>query len=200
MKMTPQDTLGKRVKNCRKQMSLSLRQLASKTSLTASFISQVEHDQTNPSIDSLRRIAEALGVSILYFLTDQREQHTFAHSRMGTLLKHVCAVRSNARPKLFLPVSGLTYELLSPDLARKMETILGRIEPGTGNVARRLREPTEEFIFVLSGVLRVGLDNDEYDLQAGDSIYFEGNQMRKLECASPNQSAEWISVITPPVF
>lgn len=42
-----------------------------------------------------------------------------------------------------------------------MKAICGRLAPGTGNVARRLRKPTEEFIFVLSGASCVGLDAGE---------------------------------------
>ncbi|MEW5719924.1 MAG: helix-turn-helix transcriptional regulator, partial [Chloroflexota bacterium] len=61
----PPDSMGNRVKERRTEIGLSLRELADKADLTASFISQVERNQTKPSIDSLRRIAEALGVSIL---------------------------------------------------------------------------------------------------------------------------------------
>jgi transcriptional regulator with XRE-family HTH domain len=166
--------------------------------LTASFINQIERGQTNPSIDSLRRIAEALQVSILYFLSD----HTLPPSRVPKTksLAYAPAVRANARPQLTLPVSGVTYELLTPGLAHKMEAISGRLAPGTNNVARRLREPTEEFLYVLSGSLCVGLDSGEHTLNAGDSIYFSGTALQKLACASKKEDAVWISVITPPVF
>jgi quercetin dioxygenase-like cupin family protein len=81
-----------------------------------------------------------------------------------------------------------------------MEPIFGRLSPGTGNVARRLRKPTEEFIFVLVGKLLIGVGEEEYILNAGDSIYFEGYDLQKLACASEAEDVIWISVITPPVF
>jgi uncharacterized cupin superfamily protein len=81
-----------------------------------------------------------------------------------------------------------------------MEAFLGQLSPGTGNVARRLRKPTEELIYVLSGALLVELETGSYVLNSGDSIYFEGEMLRKLECASQNEDASWISVITPAVF
>jgi transcriptional regulator with XRE-family HTH domain len=193
------DSLGQRIRLRRKSVGLSLRELAAKAGVTASFISQVERGQTNPSIDSLRRIAEALQVSILHFLSD----HVLAQPKsvqVSAPFKYVPIVRANARSKLTLPGSGVTYELLTPDLAHKMEAFCGCLSPGTGNVARRLREPTEELIYVLSGSLCVGLDSEEHTLHAGDSIYFEGVALRKLACASKKQDAVWISVITPPVF
>ena len=191
------DSLGHRIQVRRKQAGHSLRELAAQTDLTASFISQVERGQTNPSIDSLRRIAEALQVSILYFLSDHTQPKTRAPKNKS--LAYDPCVRANARSQLTLPVSGVTYELLTPDLAHKMEAVCGRLAPGTGNVARRLREPTEEFIYVLAGALCVGLDSGEHILQAGDSIYFSGTTLQKLACAS-KEDAVWISVITPPVF
>lgn len=81
-----------------------------------------------------------------------------------------------------------------------MKAICGRLAPGTGNVARRLREPTEEFIFVLSGASCVGLDAGEQILCSGDSIYFSGAKLHKLACAFQKEDAVWISAITPPVF
>jgi DNA-binding XRE family transcriptional regulator len=193
------DSIGSRIKQRRTEIGLSLRELAGKTNLTASFISQVERCQVNPSIDSLRRIAEALDVSVLYFLSDGHPDQALVPETQAPLLKYDPVVRSKFRPKLVLPVSGVSYELLSPYLARKMEAFSGRLAPGTGNVARRLREPTEEFIYVLSGALLVGLDGGEHTLCAGDSIYFDGLSLQKLACAS-DEEVTWISVITPPVF
>lgn len=193
------DSLGHRIQVRRKQAGQSLRELAAQTDLTASFISQVERGQTNPSIDSLRRIAEALQVSILYFLSDHSEPRPKSRAPKNKSLTYIPVVRAPSRPQLTLPVSGVTYELLTPDLARKMEALCGRLAPGTGNVARRLREPTEEFIYVLAGALCVGLDSGEHTLHPGDSIYFSGTTLQKLACAS-NEDAVWISVITPPVF
>ena len=175
-----QDSLGNRIKERRNELGLSLRDLAAKTELTASFISQVERGQTNPSLDSLRRIAEALQVSVLHFLPDTAQ----SSNNQPDTLKYLPVVRSGQRPKLILPVSGVSYELLTSDLSSKMEAFCGRLASGTGNVARRLREPTEEFIYVLAGSLSIGLNTGEYVLEPGDSIYFEGTQLQKLECAS----------------
>ena len=94
----------------------------------------------------------------------------------------------------------MSYELLTNDLNRKMEAIFERLQPGAFKLARPLREPTEEFIYMLSGSLSVGLDTGEHTLNPGDSIYFEGRSLRKLACASKSEDAVWIAVITPPVL
>jgi quercetin dioxygenase-like cupin family protein len=133
----------------------------------------------------MRKIAEALEVPLPFFMQDSSRQ-----SRV---------VRRDARPHLDLQGHAVAYDMLTPDLSHKMEAIIGSLEPGTGNIMVRLRVPTEEFILVLSGVLKVVVEDDQYILETGDSVYFEGQGLKEISCASANK-VTWISVITPPVF
>ncbi len=57
--------LGERIRQRRKELGFSLRKLGARTGLTASFLSQVEHNQSSPSITSLQRIATALEVPVI---------------------------------------------------------------------------------------------------------------------------------------
>lgn len=199
-------SLGVRIKQRRLEIGVSLRELARRTSLTASFISQVENGKTNMSLDSMRHIAESLDVPLFYLLSDDFQIDTETTGTEAVKKEKIIerkynpVVRSNHRPKVILPDSGVTYEKLIPDIGRKMEPFCARLAPETGNVARPLREPTEEFIYMLSGSLLIGLESGDYVLMPGDSIYFEGNDLKSLMCNSENEEAVWISVITPPVF
>ena len=89
--------LGERIRAKRKERGKSLSQLSALTGLTASFLSQVERDVTEPSITSLRKIAKALDVPIFYFLLDTEEYSP--------------VVRSENRKVLKFPQSHLTFEL-----------------------------------------------------------------------------------------
>lgn len=186
-------TLGERIKARRQELGLSLRDLARRADVSASFLSQVERGASNTSLDSLRRIAEALDVPVMFFLFEERPSST-----PGERL--VFVLRNGYRPKLNLKDSRVSYEMLTPDLNRKMEVVLGRLAPGSGNVARPLKVPTEECIYVLSGCLLVGIGPEEFVLCPGDSVYFEGVKLTKLACASAAEDAVWISMITPPAF
>ncbi len=194
--MAQDSEIGLRIKGRRQAVGLSLRELAKRTDLTASFLSQVERGRANTSLASLRRIAEALDVPILHFLENSQSDGPWATDASR---KYSPLVSAERRRRLNLPDSQVVYELLTPDLDRTMEAFCGRIAPGTGNVARRLREATQEFIYVLSGALIIGLGQDEYQVCAGDSIYFDGPALTRLACASDEEAA-WISVITPPAF
>ncbi|MBC8504170.1 MAG: helix-turn-helix transcriptional regulator [Chloroflexi bacterium] len=203
-----QDSVSQRIKIRRKEMGFTIRELARRTGLSASFISQVENSKTKVSLDSLRLITEHLDTPMHYFFSEPHLEESYAaaitpcddDSDPSQTMEYSPVVRAGCRPKLFLPDSGVNYELLVKDLTRNMEPFMGRLSPGTGNVARRLRKPTEEFLFVLAGKLLVGIEENEYILNPGDSIYFEGYDLQKLACASETEDAIWISVITPPVF
>jgi transcriptional regulator with XRE-family HTH domain len=208
--------IGPRIKEQRSLAGISLRELARRTELTPSFISQLENNKTNVSLDSLRRIAEALNVSLLYFLADTLSEisgyekaapvdsvESGVTSSLPEAKAYSPVVKADSRAKLILPVAGdsnVIYEKLGPDIGRTMGAFCGRLKPGTGNIARKLREPTEEFIYVLSGVLLIVLDYGEYVLNPNDTIYFDGEALREISCFSDNEEAVWISVITPAVF
>jgi transcriptional regulator with XRE-family HTH domain len=177
--------LGARIKTRRKQLNLSLRELAEQVDLTASFLSQIERDQSSPSIDSLRKISEALKTPIFYFLSEANGVSP--------------VVRHDQRLKLQKPNSQLVYELLTPNITGQMEAILFEQEPGGGNYAELPTEHTEEFIYVLQGRLEVRLNDKVYHLDPGDTIYFEGPTLRSL-AAIGDQTLRVIAVITPPIL
>jgi transcriptional regulator with XRE-family HTH domain len=184
--MLPENiTIGLRIRKRRGDFDYSLRDLAKKTDLTASFLSQIERGIISPSLNSLRKIAEALEVPLLFFLSDTSKRSPL--------------VRADARPLMDLEHSAVRYQMLTPDIEHKMEAFYGTMESCSGNVVRPLSIPTEEFIMVLSGSLAVGIDDEQYVLTAGDTIYVEGKHLRELSCAS-DEKVTWISVITPPVF
>ena len=56
--------LGARIRGLRKGRSLTLRQLANKTALSVSLISQIELGKSAASVATLRKLATALGVSL----------------------------------------------------------------------------------------------------------------------------------------
>ncbi len=205
-------TIGARIRGKRQEEGISIRELARRTGFTASFISQVENEKANVSLESLRRIAEALGVSKLYFLSEFEppvpiafeEPPAPAVERMQDAPppfdRTRPLIKGNMRARLFLPDSGITYELLTSRLDHKMEAFMGRMAPGAGNVAARLQIPTEEFIYCLSGTLKVGIRDQVYLLEPGDSIYFDGPTLTCLASGSETEESVWLSVITPPAF
>lgn len=176
---------GERIRARRQSLGLSLRELAKRVGLTASFLSQIERDQASPSIESLRKISDALEVPLFHFLLESAGNSS--------------VVRHNQRALLTLPGTNLTYQLLTPDLNRKMAAFLAEREAGQEKVTAPLRQHTGEFVYVLEGQLEIQSGEDVYRLEPGDSAYFEGPMLRRL-AARGDHTLRFISVITPPVF
>lgn len=181
-------SFGERIRARRKELGLSLEELAQRTALTASFLSLVERDMSNPSLESLRHIAEALGVPPFYF----------SQENGGATLQNP-VVRAGGRIKVTFPPGDVTSELLVPNLRNKLEVFITHIKPAAGNIARTPQMDTEECLLVLEGQVRVVLHEQEYVLSAGDSIYIHGFALREISAVGETE-AVFLSAITPPIF
>ena len=62
-------TIGSRIKKRRLELELTQEQLARSLGLTAQHISALEQDKRTPSLSSLARLSEELGVTVDYLVT-----------------------------------------------------------------------------------------------------------------------------------
>ena len=62
--------IGHKIRTLRKKKNLTLKQLANRTGLSVSLISQIELAKTSASVSTLYKIASALGIKIGYFFSD----------------------------------------------------------------------------------------------------------------------------------
>jgi len=62
-----EQNLGSSLRGLREQQGMSLRALAERVDFSASFLSQIENGQCSPSISSMEKIANALGVTLGQF-------------------------------------------------------------------------------------------------------------------------------------
>lgn len=179
--------LGDRIRARRKEMRLSQSDLAERTGMTASFVSQVERGVTSPSIDSLYKISQALDVPVFHFLLEPEATSP--------------VVRHNERVQLAWPWAGpeLAFQLLTPRTSQRLEAFLTEWQPGEGGASSGFGDATEEFIYVLDGQLEVRVGEEAYLLGPGDAICFEGVMLQGMEPRG-DQTVRFLSVITPPAF
>jgi quercetin dioxygenase-like cupin family protein len=75
-----------------------------------------------------------------------------------------------------------------------------RLTAEDGNiVVGPLAEPTEECLVMLKGRISITVSGQTYELEAGDSIYFEGHNLESVIVIG-DEEASYISALTPPVF
>jgi transcriptional regulator with XRE-family HTH domain len=184
--------LGPKIRETRQAKGLTLNDLAEKTKLTASYLSQLERNIIEPSLASLRKISVALEVPIYTFLSN------------GNNKDHVL-IPSNKRKKLDLPNSSITYEFLTPmasdkEAQPKMEIIYYQLEPKSWSSEDYIVHAADECIFILQGEIELYLGEEKYVVKQGDSIYIRENIPHRFYNPLPNQKVIGISTICPPIY
>jgi len=144
-------SLGERILRLRERNKLSLRSLADKVELSASFLSQVERDEASPSIASLEKIARALSVDISsLFLKTQPEPLLRTDAQPVTDLKGASVRQLSAVNAAIQPYR------LRLEAGAQFATLPGR---------------NEVFLYLLSGSLAVAFGARQLTLNAGDAFH-----------------------------
>src|SRR5699024_2178113 len=152
------ETLGVKIKQLRKNKKLTLKQISEKTGLSISFLSQLEHGKTSATLESLKKISEALGVNPSYFFSAS-EDNTYSN-----VIKNTIATPSVMKTNFFYRDLTGTIEnpLFSP--------ILITLNPGD-NGGRNFAHKGQECVYVLEGILIVLINDEESILHSFDSIF-----------------------------
>jgi transcriptional regulator with XRE-family HTH domain len=178
--------IGKKIRQIRQMRNFTLQDVADKTNLTVGLLSQVERDLVSPSIQTLRCISMALGVPIVSFFEESDETTTI--------------VRKNKRRTLRLEGSKLTYELLCPDLGRRIEFLMTILEPGSNSADIPLGHPgSEEVLLILNGKVELILGGETHVLDDGDSAYIGAGVPHKITNIG-DTAVSLISAFSPPTF
>jgi transcriptional regulator with XRE-family HTH domain len=165
--------VGARIRRLRLQARVSLRALAAQTAFSPSFISQVEHGQASPSIGSLQRLADALGVTLGEF---------FEGDGGGDGL----VVKRRQRARLDSAWSAARLEALGKARpGRRLEAVLVSLRRG-GRSGRRPHAPAhEELAFVLRGQVRLELRGGVERLGPGDAVTLPAGEPRRFSNPGP---------------
>jgi len=184
----PQGALGNAIRTHRKQENMTLLDLAERAGFSISYLSQIERNLLTPSIDTLRRLAEVLGIPAgQLMLKDARQPNS-----------PVAVVRRSERKQLAFPGSSIHYELLTPDMRRRASLLWVEAPPGSESGPLFSHEG-EDGVVVLKGAIEVEVGSVWHHLEAGDSIYFNaGIPHRWRNSGSVGAEAVWLS--TPPSF
>lgn len=163
-----QEAVGELVRRLREQRGLTLRAFGTAVDFSPSFLSQLENGQVSPSISSMERIANALGLTLGDFFA------SLAQSESGVI------VRAKERLEFPSAWSQATVEALSPmQRGRLVEPVLVTLEPGGRSSKHPTAKAREEFAFVLEGAVELTLGPDKFQLAAGDSATILRGELRR---------------------
>ncbi|MBN2612685.1 MAG: helix-turn-helix transcriptional regulator [Bacteroidales bacterium] len=178
--------LGERIKKRREYLKMQLNDLARKVGISPSALSQIEKAKAFPSITTLKSISEHL-ITTVGELIGENE----------TLNKNPL-ITSKEKKFVLENGSGASLYLLSHhDPGKQMETYFVELKPNAVTHDFMTTHPGQEFLFVISGKIKIDLDGHEYLLQKGDSFYFNSVITHLVMNIHPGKS-ELLWIITPP--
>lgn len=179
------DNIHKKIKSLRLEHGMTLKDLADRTGLSISFLSQIERGSSSLAITSLKKISDAFHINITYFFNDI-ENHNYV-------------VRKEEMKKFKLEGTDKVYTRLAGKFPeRKLEPIMVTIPANTSYV-ERYSHPGEEFYYVIEGSVVFRIEGQEYLLNPGDSIHFPSEQVHEWKNPA-NQETVLLSVLTPVIF
>jgi len=180
-------TYGERIRALREMQKLTLKRVAYSVGISESLLSQIERNKVSPSIDTLIRIADALGVDMEHLFKDYRQQRT------------VSILRKENRSRL--EKDGVVYEQLSRlidgETETAMEIVLLELSPGCRKGSSQYGHRGKEVGILLEGEVDLLYGGTSYRLQEGDSISFDSTIPHTLINQS-NAQAKAIWIMSPP--
>lgn len=160
------------IRRLRREMGLTLEELGAQTGYTPSFLSQIERGLKEPSLDAMRKIANALGVSVIALLGEDADGRQ-------TRRAGASVVRRLERRPFTVEGKQTVYELLTPQAEEEprrcaMYGILATTEAHRWTNEKPVSHFYEECCYILSGTMRAVVGSEAYDLEEGDSLYIDG--------------------------
>lgn len=151
--------VGIRLRQLREGHKVSMRALAQMSGLSANALSMIERGKTSPSVSTLYRLADALGVPVTDFFSPESSR------------KKVVFLKGEERPRLPF-MRGLWEGLGGEQFSGRMMPFMLTLENGASSGPSSVVHTGHEFVYCLRGQLEYQVENQVYSLEAGDSLLF----------------------------
>ncbi|MFK7955370.1 MAG: helix-turn-helix domain-containing protein [Lysobacterales bacterium] len=177
-------SIGALLKARRKELGMTLQELAEASDLSAAFLSQAERGKATPSIISLINIARALQTDVNYFITPP------APTSM---------VRRADDPVFVEIDSPIVYHQLNADIRnQQLSALMMEIPPGTA-LPTSHRDQGEDFFYVIEGEIEHMIGGETFVLKAGDCVH-HNTQVDHSAANRSKHAARVLWVGTPVLF
>ncbi len=176
--------IGERIRQLRVSNDLTQEELASRCELTKGFLSQLENNLATPSLPTLMDIVEALGTTMAYFFTEEKEEQiTFNED------------------DFFVDESAevvVTYVVPNAQ-KNQMEPIIIEFKPNSTSHKIYPKEDGETFGYVLKGSINLVNGKNTYKVKQGGTFYLKCKKEHYLENKTKS-IAKVLWICTPPLF
>jgi transcriptional regulator with XRE-family HTH domain len=154
--------VGQRLREFRTDRNLSIRELSRESGLNVNTLSMIENGKASPSLETLQQLSLALDTPIAAFFEDRRPRDQIMYYRSGK------------RPTVAFS-HGILEELGSSSSCHGVVTALVTINPLSNSGDHYIVHTGHETVYCLEGCLTYTIDGQDYQLEPGDSLFFEAH-------------------------
>ncbi len=158
--------VGARLRELRKELGWRLEDLAERTRFSKAYLSRLESGERQPSLSALLRVAQAYGISFSSLFEPEPET--------------VNCVIVRAADSPVQRGNGLLYTKLSDGSWAFNLRPLRIVVPVEREEDTLYRHEGEQWLYVLSGRLRLELADEECLLEEGDAAHFDADNPHRL--------------------
>lgn len=181
--------IGEKLRALRLKKKMGLVELSGHTGLSAALISKLERGRLFPTLPTLLRIALVFGVGLEYFFTEDKKRNVVGIVRHGERIRF--PEKPNSREVAY------HFECLDFNaMDRKSSAFYAEFEAIPAEKVRPHAHSGAEFIHVVKGRLSLRVGPEDYELEAGDSVYFDSSIAHSYRAGGGKQAAA-IVVIVP---
>jgi len=171
-------TFGRKLRKLRVAEGLSVEELAGQVGLRPGYLEQLEQDEVLPSVAEILTLARRLSVEPATFMGEGRPRRS-AEKRRTALEKRT---------------RDYAYQLLTPATEdRRLMAFQVTIDPESEHRKVGYQHEGEEFIYVLSGRLKITVGKKAATLGPGQSLLFDSSQKHHLQ--NPGREATRLLVV-----
>ncbi|MEH6945218.1 helix-turn-helix domain-containing protein [Bacillus sp. JJ722] len=167
--------IGSKIRAIRKRKKITIAQMCESTGLSKGFISNVENNNTSPSISTLQTIASYLKVPLPYLLLEKEQ--------------HMKVIRKDSRTNT--SYNGLKVEHLTSRAGLKMMIV--EFPPGT-SIGEPNAHQGEECHLVLEGKVLAEQGEDSVIIEEGDSFSWNASVPHYVKNIGDTKAVVLISV------
>ncbi|PIC78352.1 DNA-binding protein [Sporosarcina sp. P19] len=143
--------IGSKIRDIRKRKKITIAQMSEQIGLSKGFISNIENDNTSPSLNTLQEIASFLDVPLPYLLLEKK--------------KHMKVIRKAER--VYTTFNGIKIEHITTQSGLRMMHV--ELPPGT-STGQAIAHEGEESHVVLKGTVLAEQGEDSVIAKEGDSF------------------------------
>ncbi|MDF2951321.1 MAG: DNA-binding protein [Anaerocolumna sp.] len=166
---------GNKIKRYRNKNNMTIQEFANKTGLSTALLSQIERNIANPTINVLKTVSDAIGISISELLAPE--------------IKNIDLVLRASERKIVFDSNHkhIMYSILAnAPTNNSFDVLMIHLDPFSESDYRLSSHPQEEALIILEGEVEMIFEDEIITLYVGDTIRILPNRLHRLKNTTGN--------------